>query len=74
MVRSLVGALLAVGDGRRNPDWPRSLLTLPVRANDVQVAPPHGLTLVEVAYPPAGELAKRSKITRTARVPAGPTT
>ncbi|MEJ7704773.1 MAG: hypothetical protein WKF47_14420 [Geodermatophilaceae bacterium] len=29
MVRSLVGALLAVGDGRRSADWPASLLTLP---------------------------------------------
>ena len=28
MVRSLVGALLAVGEGRRPVDWPASLLAL----------------------------------------------
>ena len=51
MVRSLVGALLAVGEGRRAADWPASLLTLDRRAGDVTVAPAHGLTLVEVGYP-----------------------
>lgn len=67
MVRSLIGALLAVGDGRRPRDWPASLLAIPVRAGDVQVAPPHGLTLVEVSYPAARELAARTEITRTIR-------
>lgn len=67
MVRSIVGALLAVGDGRRSPDWPASLLTLPTRAGDVQVAPAHGLTLVEVGYPPDDQLAGRTGVTRTKR-------
>ncbi|MDQ3735687.1 MAG: tRNA pseudouridine(38-40) synthase TruA [Actinomycetota bacterium] len=71
MVRSLVGALLAVGDGRRLPDWPVSLLNLPVRANDVQVAPPHGLSLVEVGYPPDEELANRTRTTRSLRALPG---
>jgi tRNA U38,U39,U40 pseudouridine synthase TruA len=48
MVRSLVGALLPVGDGRRPATWPADMLTRRVRANEVVVAPPHGLTLVEV--------------------------
>jgi tRNA pseudouridine38-40 synthase len=51
MVRSLVGALLSVGDGRRPVDWPGSLLTRSERASEVMVAPPHGLTLVAVGYP-----------------------
>jgi tRNA pseudouridine38-40 synthase len=51
MVRSLVGALLTVGDGRRPVDWPGSLLTRSDRASEVMVAPPHGLTLVAVGYP-----------------------
>ncbi|MBT8224620.1 MAG: tRNA pseudouridine(38-40) synthase TruA, partial [Dactylosporangium sp.] len=51
MVRSLVGALLAVGEGRRPVDWPASLLTRNERACEVMVVPPHGLTLVAVAYP-----------------------
>ena len=67
MVRSLVGALLAVGDGRRPPSWPGSLLTLPKRADAVVVAPAHGLTLVEVGYPPDSELADRSERTRRLR-------
>ncbi len=73
MVRSLVGALLAVGDGRRSTDWPASLLGLPVRANDVQVAPPHGLTLIQVGYPPDDELAHRADTTRSRRTLAEPT-
>ena len=67
MVRSLVGALLAVGEGRRPAEWPASLLGLAVRAGDVPVAPPHGLTLMEVGYPPAHELAARAEQTRARR-------
>lgn len=50
MVRSLVGAALAVGDGRRDAAWLRSLLHLGERANDVHVVGPHGLALAEVSY------------------------
>jgi tRNA pseudouridine38-40 synthase len=67
MVRSLVGALLAVGDGRRPTDWPASLLTRRDRADEVVVAPAHGLTLVAVDYPPAAELAARNVVTRARR-------
>ncbi len=73
MVRSLVGALLAVGEGRRPPEWPASLLTRGSRASDVAVAPPHGLVLEAVAYPPDDELAARQRVTRAVRglPPAG---
>lgn len=67
MVRSLVGSLLAVGDGRQPIEWPASLLTLGKRASSVVVAPAHGLTLVEVGYPPDAELADRSEQTRARR-------
>ena len=67
MVRSLVGALIAVGEGRRSPDWPASLLDARERANDVMVAPPHGLTLVEVGYPAGDALADRARQTRARR-------
>jgi len=67
MVRSLVGALIAVGEGRRDESWPASLLSRTARADDVTVAPPHGLTLVEVGYPPDGELAARAAQTRRLR-------
>lgn len=65
MVRSLVGALLLVGDGRRDPDWPARLLREGVR--DSAVAPAHGLTLVGVDYPPDEELASRAERTRNVR-------
>jgi tRNA pseudouridine38-40 synthase len=67
MVRSLVGALLDVGRGRRTADWPAGLLTRRERASEVPVAPAHGLTLVAVDYPPAAELAARAELTRRVR-------
>jgi tRNA pseudouridine38-40 synthase len=67
MVRSLVGALLAVGEGRRAVDWPASLLALGARANDVTVAPAYGLTLEHVEYPPDDQLAARQQVTRNLR-------
>ena len=67
MVRSLVGALLDVGRGRRDPGWPAALLTLGARANEVAVAPAHGLTLVAVDYPPEADLAARATATRRLR-------
>lgn len=67
MVRSLVGAVIAVGEGRRPPEWPMSLLTRTDRASEVVVAPPHGLNLVEVTYPPDADLAARATLTRNRR-------
>ncbi len=67
MVRSLVGALLPVGDGRRPVSWPGELLARTVRANEVVVAPPHGLTLVAVEYPGPGDYAQRAALTRNRR-------
>ena len=67
MVRSLVGAMLAVGDGRREPGWPASLLRLRERSSEVTVAPAHGLTLVEVGYPAETEYAERADATRRLR-------
>lgn len=67
MVRSLVGAMLAVGEGRRPPDWPGSLLRLGARSSEVAVAPPHGLVLERVDYPPDSELLTRQAVTRNLR-------
>jgi tRNA pseudouridine38-40 synthase len=68
MVRSLVGALLAVGEERREPAWCRELLTSTRRSSDFAAAPPHGLTLVGVDYPPDDQLEARTKVTRDLRV------
>jgi tRNA pseudouridine38-40 synthase len=68
MVRSLVGALLAVGEGRKPVSWPASLLSATERSSQVSVAPPHGLSLVRIDYPDDDELAARAAITRNVRV------
>jgi tRNA pseudouridine38-40 synthase len=67
MVRSLVGALVAVGEGRRVSAWPAEVLARRVRDPRVLVMPPHGLTLEEVAYPDDADLAARAAQTRTVR-------
>jgi tRNA pseudouridine38-40 synthase len=68
MVRSLVGALLAVGEGRREPDWCATLLTASGRSSDFAAAPARGLALVGVDYPPDDELASRVTVTRDLRI------
>jgi tRNA pseudouridine38-40 synthase len=50
MVRSLVGTLVYVGEGRRSPDEMPSILRARDRATAGPVAPPHGLCLVSVEY------------------------
>jgi tRNA pseudouridine38-40 synthase len=67
MVRSLVGALLAVGEGRRPPEWPATLFRRTERAGEVPVAPAGGLTLVRVDYPADEQLAARTLVTRARR-------
>jgi tRNA pseudouridine38-40 synthase len=68
MVRSLVGAMLDAGDGRRPAQWPAQLLSRRERASEVRVVAPHGLTLVAVVYPedPA-QWAVRAAATRRRR-------
>jgi tRNA pseudouridine38-40 synthase len=67
MVRALVGALLAVGEGRRPPGWPAQVLAAAVRDPAVRVVAPHGLCLEEVGYPGPAELAARAAETRRVR-------
>ena len=67
MVRSLVGSMLAVWEGRRAADWPGSLVALDRRADDVAVAPPHALVLERVDYPPDDRLLARQHVTRNLR-------
>jgi tRNA pseudouridine38-40 synthase len=67
MVRALVGALIAVGEGRKPSHWPAEVLAAEVRDPAVRVVAPHGLCLEEVRYPPAGALAARAADTRRLR-------
>jgi tRNA pseudouridine38-40 synthase len=69
MVRSLIGALVAVGAGRRQVDWAGELLRARARDSPVPVAPARGLTLLAVRYPPVELLADRARLTRAVRVP-----
>lgn len=72
MVRSLVGAGLAVGRGSRPPAWPGELLTGHSREVAAPVAPPHGLILEAVDYPDDDDLAGRAvRARRLRRPPAG---
>lgn len=71
MVRSLVGAVLAVGEGRRTVDWTTALLQERERSSSVLVAPAHGLSLVRVDYPDDRDLAARNAATREVRALPG---
>ncbi|MFF5675619.1 tRNA pseudouridine(38-40) synthase TruA [Streptomyces hygroscopicus] len=73
MVRSLVGALLFVGDGHRPPEWPAQVLAAGVRDSAVHVVRPHGLTLEEVGYPADDQLAARNRESRNKRSLTGAT-
>jgi tRNA pseudouridine38-40 synthase len=68
MVRSLVGCLLAVGEGRRPAAWAGEILRSEVRDPAVTVVHAHGLTLEDVAYPSDEDLAERAEQTRARRV------
>lgn len=71
MVRSLVGVLLPVGEGRRDVSWPAQVLREGLRRGDVMVAPAHGLMLEQVTY--ADDLAGQAQRARRMRtVPDGP--
>ncbi|GGO96483.1 tRNA pseudouridine synthase A [Actinomyces gaoshouyii] len=72
MVRSLVGACLAVGQGRRDEDWPARILLSASRDAAAPVAPAHGLTLERVSYPADDELADRAERARALRTLPAP--
>lgn len=67
MVRSLVGSLIAVGEGKRDTDWPARVLAQAQRSPSVAVVPAHGLTLEEVGYPADDELAAQAARSRRLR-------
>lgn len=71
MVRALIGALLAVGEGRRASDWPARVLGAGIRDSGVHVVAPHGLTLEVIRYPAAEEMAARATATRRVRTLPG---
>ena len=73
MVRSLVGAVVPVGEGRRAVAWPETLQQQEGRATEIHVMPPHGLSLEQVLYPADDALADRARVARARRDPVAPT-
>ena len=67
MVRSLMGALVAVGEQRHDAVWAGEILATATRDPRVKVMPAHGLTLEEVVYPPDHLLAARVAESRRRR-------
>lgn len=72
LVRALVGACVTVAQGVRDAAWIGELLEVGVAARargGVAVAPAHGLSLMEVGYPPleAAALAARAEAARARR-------
>jgi tRNA pseudouridine38-40 synthase len=68
MVRALVGASVAVGEGRREVRWPAQVLASRRREANAAVVPAHGLVLEEVVYPADDELAARAERVRALRM------
>lgn len=67
MVRSIVGALLAVGEGRLDAEALAQILHAAQRVPKFATAPAHGLALVDIAYPPDDELAVQAQRARRFR-------
>jgi len=51
MVRTIAGLLVTIGKGDEEPAWAKSVLEGRDRTRGGVTAPPHGLTLIGVAYP-----------------------
>jgi len=67
MVRALIGATVAVGEGRLSLEDLTVVRDEALRTSEFTVMPAHGLTLTEVLYPPNEELGLRAELTRRRR-------
>lgn len=67
MVRALVGACVAVGEGRIPPERVVEIRDAAARTPDTKVLAARGLVLAEVGYPEEGLLASRAEQTRNRR-------
>jgi len=71
MVRALVGATIAVGEGRLEVGEVGDIRDHLERTDRFKIVPAKGLTLMEVGYPEDHELAARAERTRAIRSPLG---
>lgn len=67
MVRSLMGALVAVAEHRFDPAWTGTILEAAARDPRVRVMPAHGLVLEQVVYPPDEAMEERAEASRRRR-------
>ena len=69
MVRALVGATIAVGEGKLEADQLVVIRDARMRTNAFKVVPAKGLILEQVGYPDDADLQARAVQTRTRRAP-----
>jgi tRNA pseudouridine38-40 synthase len=69
MVRALVGASIAIGEGKLGTGRLAMARDELARTSEFKVVPAKGLTLVELGYPDDAELAARAEQTRARRIP-----
>ncbi len=67
MVRSIVGALIAAGEGKAGPADIAAALARRTRVGSYKVQLPRGLTLIGVGYPSDDQLAAQAEIAKNRR-------
>ena len=67
MVRGLVGAVLSIGEGKRDKQWLVEYLNQRERSSGLFIAPAHALTLDSVEYPAESEFVSRIEQTLNMR-------
>ncbi len=67
MVRSIVGCVLSVGEGKYDSNYPKQVLDTKARQDEVVTMPAHGLVLEKIMFPNDDELMARQEITRARR-------
>lgn len=67
MVRSLMGALIAVGQGKATHQEVIDTMARKTRVGSFKVMLPQGLTLIEIGYPPVELLAEQAEKSRSMR-------
>lgn len=70
MVRALVGACVAAGEGKYPSQRVVEIREEAKRTSEFKVLPSRGLALIEVGYPPDDELSARAEQTRARRIPS----
>ncbi len=67
MVRSIVGGLIAAGEGKAGPTEIAATLARRTRVGSYKVSPARGLTLIEIGYPADDQLAEQAERARNMR-------